>query len=138
MLLCGLTADGGGEHLRQVCGGLSGKGQEEDRGQSFWFQVSWSGGIFSINSPAFSNEQGPQVDEEQMNKILGYVESGKQQGAKLLTGGARFGDRGYFVQPTVFGDVTDDMKICKEEIFGPVQSIQKVKNVEDAIERANK
>jgi len=86
----------------------------------------------------FSNEQGPQVDEEQMNKILGYVESGKQQGAKLLTGGARFGDRGYFVQPTVFGDVTDDMKICKEEIFGPVQSIQKVKNVEDAIERANK
>ena len=86
----------------------------------------------------FNNEQGPQVDEEQMNKILGYVESGKQQGAKLLTGGARFGDRGYFVQPTVFGDVTDDMKICKEEIFGPVQSIQRVKNVEDAIERANK
>merc|ERR1711913_196416 len=85
-----------------------------------------------------NNEQGPQVDEEQMNKILGYVESGKQQGAKLLTGGARFGDRGYFVQPTVFGDVTDDMKICKEEIFGPVQAIQKVKNMEDAIERANK
>ena len=86
----------------------------------------------------FNNEQGPQVDEEQMNKILGYVESGKQQGAKLLTGGARFGDRGYFVQPTVFGDVTDDMKICKEEIFGPVQSIQKVKNMEESIERANK
>ena len=86
----------------------------------------------------FNNEQGPQVDEEQMNKILGYVDSGKQQGAKLLTGGSRFGDRGYFVQPTVFSDVTDDMKICKEEIFGPVQSIQKVKNVEDAIERANK
>ena len=86
----------------------------------------------------FNNEQGPQVDEEQMNKILGYVDSGKQQGAKLLTGGSRFGERGYFVQPTVFSDVTDDMKICKEEIFGPVQSIQKVKNVEDAIERANK
>merc|ERR1711994_103904 len=86
----------------------------------------------------FNNEQGPQVDEEQMNKILGYVESGKQQGAKLLTGGSRFGERGYFVQPTVFSDVTDDMKICKEEIFGPVQSIQKVKNMEDAIERANK
>merc|ERR1719439_431191 len=62
----------------------------------------------------FNNEQGPQVDEEQMNKILGYVESGKQQGAKLLTGGSRFGERGYFVQPTVFSDVTDDMKICKE------------------------
>merc|ERR1719458_1224063 len=83
------------------------------------------------------NEQGPQVDKEQFEKILGYIEHGKSEGAKLLTGGARFGDRGYFVQPTVFGDVTDDMKICKEEIFGPVQSIQKVKNVEDAIERAN-
>jgi len=85
----------------------------------------------------FANEQGPQIDAEQMGKILGYVESGKQQGAKLLTGGSRFGDKGYFVQPTVFGDVLDDMTICKEEIFGPVQSIQKVKNMEDAIERAN-
>merc|ERR1719474_14636 len=85
-----------------------------------------------------NNEQGPQVDEEQMNKILGYVDIGKQQGAKLLTGGARYGDRGYFVQPTVFGDVSDDMKICQEEIFGPVQAIQKVKNMDDAIARANK
>merc|ERR1719309_579294 len=85
-----------------------------------------------------NNEQGPQVDQEQMEKILGYVESGKQEGAKLLTGGARHGDRGFFVQPTVFGDVQDDMKICREEIFGPVQSIQKVKNMEEAIERANK
>merc|ERR1719350_371236 len=85
----------------------------------------------------FSNEQGPQVDEEQMNRILGYVDSGKQQGAKLLTGGARYGDKGFFVQPTVFGDVTDDMKICREEIFGPVQAIQKVKNMDDAIARAN-
>jgi len=85
-----------------------------------------------------NNEQGPQVDEEQMKKILGYVESGKQQGAKLLTGGSQYGDKGFFVQPTVFGDVTDDMTICKEEIFGPVQSIQKVKNMDDAIARANK
>merc|ERR1711971_1085680 len=55
----------------------------------------------------------------------GYVESGKQEGAKLLTGGSRHGDKGFFVQPTVFADVQDDMKICREEIFGPVQSIQK-------------
>jgi len=83
------------------------------------------------------NEQGPQVDEEQMNKILGYVEAGKKEGAKLLTGGARIGDKGYFIQPTVFGDVEDDMTICREEIFGPVQTIQKVKNMEEAISRAN-
>merc|ERR1711962_844560 len=85
-----------------------------------------------------SNEQGPQVDEELMRKILGYVESGKQQGAKLLTGGSRFGERGFFVQPTVFSDVTDDMKICREEIFGPVQVIQKFSTVDEVIERANK
>jgi len=84
------------------------------------------------------NEQGPQVDREQMDKILGYVEQGKKEGAKLLTGGSRHGDRGFFVQPTVFAAVEDDMKICKEEIFGPVQAIQKVKNMEEAIERANR
>jgi len=84
------------------------------------------------------NEQGPQIDEEQMNKILGYVESGKTEGARLLAGGARHGDTGFFVQPTVFADVGDEMKICREEIFGPVQSIQRVKNMEEAIARANK
>ena len=91
------------------------------------------GDPFDIN-----NEQGPQVDAEQMETILGYVESGKQQGAKLLTGGARHGDKGFFVEPTVFADVEDDMKICREEIFGPVQSIQKVKSMEEAVERANR
>merc|ERR1719507_2016876 len=85
-----------------------------------------------------ANEQGPQVDREQMEKILGYVESGKAQGARLLTGGARHGDTGFFVQPTVFSEVQDDMKICREEIFGPVQSIQKVANMEEIFDRANK
>merc|ERR1712013_290812 len=80
----------------------------------------------------------PGIADRMQRKILGYVESGKQQGAKLLTGGSQYGDKGFFVQPTVFGDVTDDMTICKEEIFGPVQSIQKVKNMDDAIARANK
>jgi len=85
-----------------------------------------------------STEQGPQIDEEQMNKILGYVGSGKSEGAKLLTGGQRHGDTGYYVEPTIFSDVTDNMKICQEEIFGPVLSIQKFSKVEEAIERANK
>jgi len=60
------------------------------------------------------------------------------RGTRLQTGGGRWGDRGYFVQPTVFSEVTDDMKICKEEIFGPVQVIQKFSTVEEVIERANK
>src|SRR5262249_26334878 len=56
-------------------------------------------------------EQGPQVDKTQFDKVLGYIESGKQQGARCITGGDRFGSKGYFIKPTVFTDVNDDMKI---------------------------
>ncbi len=83
-------------------------------------------------------EQGPQVDNDQFNKVLSYVESGKQEGAKLMCGGERVGDRGYFVAPTVFADVKDDMKIAQEEIFGPVMSIMKFKDTDELVERANK
>jgi len=82
-------------------------------------------------------EQGPQVDEEQYHKVLGYIKSGVAEGAALRAGGAKWGDKGYFIQPTVFSDVTDDMKICREEIFGPVQVIQKFKTIDEAITRAN-
>ncbi|XP_015112061.1 aldehyde dehydrogenase, mitochondrial [Diachasma alloeum] len=83
-------------------------------------------------------EHGPQVDEEQMNKILSMIESGKSQGAKLETGGTRIGDKGYFVAPTVFADVQDDMTIAREEIFGPVQQILKFSQIDEVIHRANK
>jgi aldehyde dehydrogenase (NAD+) len=56
----------------------------------------------------------------------------------MLTGGSRVGTKGYFIEPTVFVDVKEDMKIAKEEIFGPVMSIMKFKNMDDVIERANK
>jgi len=82
-------------------------------------------------------EQGPQVDQAQMEKILDLIESGKKEGAKLATGGKRVGDKGYYVEPTVFADVNDDMRIAKEEIFGPVQQIMKFKTLDEAIERAN-
>jgi len=84
-----------------------------------------------------STEQGPQIDGEQLNKILGYIESGKKEGAKITAGGARIGDKGFYLAPTVFKDVTDDMKIAKEEIFGPVMQIIKFKNMEDLVKRAN-
>lgn len=80
---------------------------------------------------------GPQINEKQMNKILGYIESGKKEGAKLQCGGNRMGSKGFFIEPTVFSDVKDDMKIATEEIFGPVQQILKFNTVEEAIERAN-
>uniref|UniRef100_A0A8C9LAU3 aldehyde dehydrogenase (NAD(+)) n=1 Tax=Pavo cristatus TaxID=9049 RepID=A0A8C9LAU3_PAVCR len=85
----------------------------------------------------FKTEQGPQVDEEQFKKILGYISTGKREGAKLLCGGNPAADRGYFVQPTVFGDVQDNMTIAREEIFGPVMQIMKFKTIEEIIERAN-
>ena len=83
-------------------------------------------------------EQGPQVDKEQFDKILSYVEAGKQEGANLLCGGERVGDKGYFVAPTVFTDVKDEMKIAQEEIFGPVMSVMKFKDMDELVERANK
>lgn len=82
-------------------------------------------------------DQGPQIDEIQLNRILGYIESGQKEGAKLLCGGKRFGTTGYYIEPTVFVDVMDDMKIAKEEIFGPVMSILKFKTIDEVIERAN-
>ncbi|XP_012541712.1 aldehyde dehydrogenase, mitochondrial isoform X1 [Monomorium pharaonis] len=82
-------------------------------------------------------EQGPQIDETQLNKIMCLINSGKDQGASLVAGGDRIGDRGYFVAPTVFADVKDDMTIAREEIFGPVQQILKFNDLEEVIERAN-
>ncbi|GFS35720.1 aldehyde dehydrogenase, mitochondrial [Nephila pilipes] len=82
-------------------------------------------------------QQGPQIDETQMNRILTLIKSGQSEGAKMLCGGSRLGDKGYYVKPTVFSDVQDGMKIAKDEIFGPVMQILKFKNVEELLERAN-
>jgi len=85
-----------------------------------------------------STEQGPLVDVDQKNKYLHYIKKGKEEGAKLLIGGNKIEGKGYFVEPTVFADVKDNMAIAQEEIFGPVMSILKFKNVDEVIERANK
>uniref|UniRef100_A0A804QZU4 Aldehyde dehydrogenase domain-containing protein n=1 Tax=Zea mays TaxID=4577 RepID=A0A804QZU4_MAIZE len=82
-------------------------------------------------------EQGPQIDDEQFNKILRYIRYGVDGGATLVTGGDRLGDKGFYIQPTIFSDVQDGMKIAQEEIFGPVQSILKFKDLNEVIKRAN-
>ncbi|XP_064487759.1 aldehyde dehydrogenase, mitochondrial-like [Ornithodoros turicata] len=81
--------------------------------------------------------QGPQIDKVQFEKILNYVAVGQREGAKLKCGGKRLGHRGYFIEPTVFSDVTDHMTIAREEIFGPVQNILKFRTTEEVIRRAN-
>jgi aldehyde dehydrogenase (NAD+) len=83
-------------------------------------------------------EQGPQVDDIQFEKVMSYIDSGRKEGATLVAGGNRAGDRGYFVEPTVFADVRDNMKIAEEEIFGPVMSIIKFKDIDEVSDRANK
>ena len=93
----------------------------------------------TVGDPFDANtEQGPQVDDAQFDKVMSYIASGKEQGAKLLCGGARVGDRGYFIEPTVFADVRDEMKIAQEEIFGPVLSIIPFDTLDEVIERGNK
>ena len=82
-------------------------------------------------------DQGPQVSKEQMDQVLDFIESGKKEGATLLTGGSRKGDKGYYVESTVFTDVTDDMKLAKEEHFGPIMSILKFKDIDEVLQRAN-
>jgi aldehyde dehydrogenase (NAD+) len=85
-----------------------------------------------------TTDQGPQVDQSQFDRIMGYIESGRSQGATLACGGERVGNRGYFIRPAVFADVHDDMKIAREEIFGPVMSVIAFKDMDEVIARANK
>ncbi|KAM4661381.1 retinal dehydrogenase 2 isoform 2-T2 [Amazona ochrocephala] len=84
-----------------------------------------------------TTEQGPQIDKKQYNKILELIQSGITEGAKLECGGKGLGRKGFFIEPTVFSNVTDDMRIAKEEIFGPVQEILRFKTMDEVIERAN-
>jgi aldehyde dehydrogenase (NAD+) len=87
-----------------------------------------------------STFQGPQVTKQQYERVLSYIESGKSEGATLVTGGAPFKDvngKGFFIAPTVFTDVKDDMRIYREEVFGPFVVISSFKTEEEAIERAN-
>ena len=84
-----------------------------------------------------NTEQGPQIDDVQFEKVMSYIDAGRREGAELLTGGKRAGDRGYFIQPTVFAGVGDEMKIAREEIFGPVMSILKFRDLDEVVQRAN-
>lgn len=83
-------------------------------------------------------QMGPMVTEAQMDKVLAYIEIGKSEGARLVTGGKRaMGKNGFYIEPTVFADVTDDMRIAREEIFGPVMSVLSFSEESEAIARAN-
>uniref|UniRef100_A0A8C7QTX6 Aldehyde dehydrogenase 1 family, member A2 n=1 Tax=Oncorhynchus mykiss TaxID=8022 RepID=A0A8C7QTX6_ONCMY len=84
-----------------------------------------------------TTEQGPQISQEQQSRVLEFIQSGISEGARLECGGKALGLKGFFIEPTVFSNVKDDMRIAKEEIFGPVQQIMKFKTIDEVIERAN-
>jgi aldehyde dehydrogenase (NAD+) len=86
---------------------------------------------------AAGTTMGPLVSRLQMNRVLEYIEIGKREGATLATGGGRMGNTGYFVSPTVFADVEHQMRISQEEIFGPVASVIRFRDEEEAIQLAN-
>ena len=80
----------------------------------------------------------PLVSEEQLNRVVGYLNAGKEEGARALVGGNRHGDSGYFVEPTIFTDTTEDMSIVREEIFGPVAVSIPFSDESEVIKAANK
>jgi aldehyde dehydrogenase (NAD+) len=84
-----------------------------------------------------ATEQGPQVDQAQFDKVMRYIELGRLDGARCLIGGQRHGERGYFIQPTVFDGVSDEMAIAREEIFGPVMSVLTFRDVDEVVRRGN-
>ena len=88
-----------------------------------------------------ATQVGALISEAHMNKVLGYIERGKAEGAKLLCGGQRYVangcERGFFVEPTVFDGCTDDMAIVREEIFGPVMSVLEFSDEDEVVARAN-
>jgi 4-guanidinobutyraldehyde dehydrogenase/NAD-dependent aldehyde dehydrogenase len=113
---------------------------EESIKDEFIEKVVAAGRKMQPGDPLDPNSQmGAIVDENQMNRVLGYIEKGAAEGAKLCTGGkrARTESGGYYVEPTVFDAVKNDMTIAKEEIFGPVLSVISVKDWKEAVQTAN-
>lgn len=82
-------------------------------------------------------DMGPLVSQAQFKTVTGYIDAGLQEGARLAVGGKRWGQKGYFVEPTLFIDVKPDMKIVREEIFGPVASVERFSSIDDVVRRAN-
>jgi betaine-aldehyde dehydrogenase len=99
-------------------------------------------GAMRIGDPMNPETQvGPLISEQHMHKVLSYIDRGRAEGARILTGGMRVTTgalkKGYFVAPTVFDDCRDDMSIVREEIFGPVMSVLEFEDEQEVIERAN-
>lgn len=81
--------------------------------------------------------QGPQISQVQFDKIMGFIQSARHEGATIEAGGQRFGNKGYFINPTVITNGNKNMKVVQEEIFGPVVVISKFDSLEEVIDLGN-
>ena len=80
---------------------------------------------------------GPVINKKQFDSVMGYIKTGKDEGAEILTGGNKYGDKGFYIEPTVFVNCNNKMKISQEEIFGPVVTLLKFKDDDEAVKIAN-
>ncbi len=114
---------------------------EESIHDAFVKRFAERANAMTIGNPLDNPDMGPMVSEGQLNDVLGYVKKGIEEGATLVCGGERYTEgecaKGYFMRPTIFDNCTPDMTIVREEIFGPVVTIQTFKTVEEAIALAN-
>ena len=101
-------------------------------------EVAKLAATYKIGSPfAPDTKLGPLISSKQLDRVLSYIDAGRTEGAELQFGGSRVGSAGYFIQPTIFSGVSNDMKIAREEIFGPVLSVIPFADEDDAILKGN-
>jgi betaine-aldehyde dehydrogenase len=114
---------------------------EESLHERFVERLAQRANAMTIGNPVNNPDMGPLVSKEQMETVLGYIEKGKKEGAKLVCGGERCTEgeciKGFFVRPTIFDNCASNMTIVREEIFGPVVMVQTFKTEEEAVAIAN-
>ncbi|MFN8495241.1 MAG: aldehyde dehydrogenase family protein [Caldilineaceae bacterium] len=133
-----LTVAGGFGLTGQACTATSRVIVEEAIANDYAKAMTLAAGNLKVGNGLDTGVQmGPAVSEDQLKTDLDYISVGQQEGAKLLVGGSSAGNGGYYVQPTVFDNVEPQMRIAQEEIFGPVISIIRAKDFDDALAKAN-
>lgn len=125
----------------EVCSAGSRILVEESIHDAFVARLAERANAMTIGNPLDNPDMGPMVTEQQLNDVLGFVKKGLEEGAALVCGGTRYTEgecaKGYYMRPTIFDRCTPDMTIVREEIFGPVVTIQTFKTTEEAIAMAN-
>jgi len=132
------TASGAFFNAGQVCSAATRVIVEDSVHDAFVAGLAERAKTLRLGSPLdASTTMGPVISQRQMERVLGYIEAGRRDGAKLVCGGNRAGVCGYFVEPTVFAGVESDMLIAQEEIFGPVVAVLRFSDENEALEIAN-